>query len=296
MAAGAVVGALGCQKERGEVQDREAGKSQMHLVDALGREIVLEKTPQRLISLAPNITEILFAVGLGDKVVGVTSWDNYPPQVAKIERVGDYGNPNLEKIIWLKADLVLVAYGVPKSSIEAMEKHGLKVMALPDDSLEDVAKSMRMVVAACGDAASSFEARVAAVTGRTASLQPSEHPKVLFLISLEPIMCVGSKTFISDMIEKAGGVNLGASFGENYPNVSAEALVEKRPDMLFLAEDLGKKAKTQEGKEILRKLGLVDVPAHALADDLTQRPGPRAVEGLEEMARLLHPGVFAPLK
>jgi len=298
--AGVALWAVGCGHKETEIHRTVQAQGGFSITDALGRQVAFEKTPQRLVSLAPSITEILFALGLGGEVVGVTTWDDYPPEVQRIEKVGDYGNPSLEKIIWLKADLVLVTYGVPKPSIEALEKQGLTVMALPDDSLADVLQSIRLVGKVCGvskkseELASSLEARIEAVRANAEGQQPSQRPKALFLISLSPLMCAGSKTFINDVIDTAGGENLGAQFGENYPTISAEVLLKQKPDALFLAEDVAKAAEKKDGRKILRTLGLSDRPRHTLPDDLMLRPGPRAVDGLELMAKALHPGASGP--
>lgn len=288
------IAALGCRGRTVESRGGTQAGGAISLVDALGREVRLERPVQRVISLAPSITEILFALGLGNRVVGVTTWDDYPPEVAQIQRVGDYGNPSLEKIVWLKPDLILVTYGVPKPSIEALEKHGLTVMALPDDSLADVVKSVRMVGKACGvetmsgELASRLKGRIGAVQLALPS-EPVHRPKVLYLVSLQPLMCAGAGTFIDDMIRKAGGENLGAGFGDNYPTPSAELLLAFRPDVLLLGEHVEQEACEKGGQEILHKVGLSSCRTCTLPDDLIQRPGPRAIDGLELMVEALYP-------
>ena len=169
-------------------------------VDDLGRPVTTEGIPQRIISLAPSNTEILFALGLGDKVMGVTDWCDYPPEALETEKVGGYDTPNIEKIAALNPDLILAAHGLPLDVIDALEDRGLTVFGIKTTDLDDLLDDIRTVGSITGKEAeanaltSEMESRIKAVTDRTAELE--QRPEVFYVVWHEPLFTVGSGTFI----------------------------------------------------------------------------------------------------
>ncbi|MFO7995709.1 MAG: ABC transporter substrate-binding protein [Dehalococcoidia bacterium] len=262
-------------------------------IDDLGRTVIIDGIPERIISLAPSNTEILFALGLGDKVVGVTDWCDYPPEALEKEKVGAYDTPNIERIAALNPDLILAAHGLPLDIIDALENLELTVFGIKTTDLDDLLNDIRTVGNITGEEAaanvltSEMESRIAAVTDQTEGLE--QRPKVFYIVWHDPLFTVGSETFIHELIEKAGGVNI---FGDlsGYPVVSIEEVLPRDPEVIITsvwsfewalnATELASTNASQEG-------GIFTCD-----DDLVQRPAPRIVDGLEWFAYFIHPAIF----
>jgi iron complex transport system substrate-binding protein len=262
-------------------------------IDDLGRTVIIDGIPERIISLAPSNTEILFALGLGDKVVGVTDWCDYPPEALEKEKVGAYDTPNIEKIAALNPDLILAAHGLPLDIIDALENLELTVFGIKTTDLDDLLNDIRTVGNITGEEAaanvltSEMESRIAAVTDQTEGLE--QRPKVFYIVWHDPLFTVGSETFIHELIEKAGGVNI---FGDlsGYPVVSIEEVLPRDPEVIITsvwsfewalnATELASTNASQEGR------------IFTCDDDLVQRPAPRIVDGLEWFAYFIHPAIF----
>jgi iron complex transport system substrate-binding protein len=275
------------------------------VTDSVGRSIVLERPATRVVSLAPSNTEILFAIGAGDAVVGVTTVDDYPPEVKSRASVGGMSaqSMNLEVLVSLEPDLVLATAGVQGPAIAPLERLGLAVVALDAERPGDVPANIRAVgrlVAAeakADEVASAFEARLAAVRDRVAA-RPGPRPKVLYLLYDDPLMTVGPATILGRMIETVGGENIFDDVSQNYPTPSDEQVVVRRPEVILATFGLmnaGDASLERNRERLLKRPGWQDVPAVrdgrivALDEDLTTRVGPRLVEGLEAMERALAP-------
>jgi iron complex transport system substrate-binding protein len=264
-------------------------------VDDLGRLVAINGTPQRIVSLAPSNTEILFALGLGDKVVGVTDQDDYPPEAAEKEKVGGYINPDIEKIVALKPDLVLVAYGTSMDVIDSMVGLGLTVFGIKTTDLNDLLNDITTVGKITGKEAkataltSEMENTIKAVAAKTAELQ--QRPRVFYIVGNGPLWTAGSGTFINELIEKAGGVNICENI-TGYSEVSLEYVVACNPQIIITSSWPG----VYEWAMNSTELGITDARqsgcVYTCDDDLVQRPGPRLVEGLEWFAHFIHPEVF----
>lgn len=275
------------------------------VTDSVGRSLTLEKPAGRIVSLAPSNTEILFAIGAGDAVVGVTMVDDYPPEVKSRTSVGGMSaqSMNLETIVALKPDLVLATAGVQGPAIEPLERLGLAVVALDAQRPDDVAANIRTVGRIVGreseadGVATAFEARLAAVRARVAARQ-GLRPKVLYLLYDDPMMTVGPGTFLGRLIEEAGGVNLFADVSQSYPTPSDEEVVVRAPEVVLATFGLmngGGRSAEENRDRLLKRPGWKDVPAvrerriHALDEDIATRVGPRLVDGLEAMESALAP-------
>jgi iron complex transport system substrate-binding protein len=264
-----------------------------YVFDDLGRLVAINGTPQRIISLAPSNTEILFALGLGDKVVGVTDYCDYPPEALNKTKVGGYINPDIEKIVALNPDLILVAYGTPMDVIDTMVGLGLTVYGIKTTDLDDLLNDIRRVgeitdkEVEAQALTSEMASRVQAVTNQTEELE--QRPRVFYIVWHDPLWTAGSGTFIDELIEKAGGVNICQNI-TGYSTVSIEEVIARDPEIIITSElsydwainstDLAGTNASQSGR------------IYTCDDNLVQRPGPRLVEGLEWFAHFIHPEIF----
>jgi iron complex transport system substrate-binding protein len=271
------------------------------VTDQLGRTVKLDKVPQRIISLGPANTEILYALGLADRVVAVTSFDNYPPDVKQKPNIGGFSNPNLEQVVSLSPDLVVAAPIHEKQVIPQLESKGITVLALAPKTIDDVEKAIALVgqvtgsSARAGQVVSDMEKRVKAVTDKAGPLSVDQRPRVLYLVWHDPLMGSGRDTFHDELIRKAGGANVITEPG--YPNISLESVVQANPDVILAGVGMGQgqDAPLKFAREESR---LRDVSArlsnrvHGVDTDVAGRAGPRIVDALETFAKLIHPELF----
>lgn len=189
----------------------------------------------RIVSFRPNVTEILFALGAGGKVVGVTEFCNYPPEAKKIAKIGGYANRSLEKILSLKPDLAVLVPDATTPKIEsALKRSGIEVLVVRADSLEDVDASIRAIAAKLGVATRGDEL-VASMKKRTAASVGTltTKPKALMVIQRRPLVVAGSGTFLSSLMDKAGVDNIAGRSSLPYPRFSMEAVIAQRPEVIF---------------------------------------------------------------
>ena len=273
------------------------------LTDGLGREVKLGSAAQRVVSLAPSNTEILFALGAGDKVVGRDEFSDYPEEAKAIASVGgSMGEYSLEAIVALKPDLVLASELNSPELVSSLEKLGLTVYYLPNPkSFEELYTNLETVATLTGRDATkltdSLKARVAAVDEKIAIL--SYAPVVFYEIdATDPSKpyTAGVDTFINLIIQRAGGINFTglASITDSYPQVSLEQLVVTPPDFIILGDSMwGTTPEVVAGRPGWGTLtAVVDGHVYPFDDNLVSRPGPRLVDGLEALAKLLHPDSF----
>jgi iron complex transport system substrate-binding protein len=265
------------------------------LSDAVGRRVRVPAAVNRIVSLAPGVTEMLFAVGAGDRVVGVTDWCDFPPEAAGREKVGGLVNPSLERIASLRPDLVVAtADGNRAADVLLLERMNIAVWVIDTRSLEDVWRSMLEIGRLTGREAAAVplvdesRARVAALTLRVMGLP---RPTVLFLVGLEPPVAAGPGTFIDDLIAAAGGRNVMAESPVRYPLVGAEALLALDPDAVVVdsVEGAGDESSLARRPYLARLRAVRQGRVHRLRSDAVLRPGPRAVDGLEALIEILHP-------
>ncbi len=268
------------------------------VTDELNRSVAIVANPKRIISLAPNLTEMLFALGLGDRVIGVTSYCDYPPAAKTKEKVGDTLTPNLERIIALKPDLVFVTTSSQLEKItRQLNQLQIPVYVTNPRSVSEVLASIQHLGDVTGATAqaeklhSELTARINAVTSRVAA-QPK--PKALFLVQDTPLLVAGSDTFLHDLVTLAGGTSITPDV-KGYPQFSRETAIARAPEVII---DPGRPENKALADSVLRK-DYATTPAIKqnriihIDPDLTNRPGPRLIEGLEQLARALHPLAFA---
>jgi len=286
----------------------------LEVVDGLGRKVSVARPAVRIVSLAPSNTEILFAIGAGDRVVGRTTVDTYPPEALKLTSVGGMTPQgiNLEAIVALRPDLVLATGGVQAPIVAPIERLGLPVVALDAEDFEGVARNIRLVGKLTDHSADAdrlttrFLDRVQAVRARVASRTgPRPRPRVLYLISEDPLVTAGPKTFIGQMIETAGGINIFGDVSKRYPKPSEEEILSRAPDVIltsFGAMNAEGRDESARRANLRSRPGWGAIPAvrdgriALLEADRMSRPGPRLVEGLEAMADALETAPQAPKK
>lgn len=274
------------------------GKRPVAAVDAGGREISLEEAPGRIVSLAPSNTEILFALGLGDRVVGVTNYCNYPAEVAGVEKVGDYWSPNYEAIVALEPDLIL-AVGTPDSQqVIDLEGYGLTVFLLQAETVEQVPEDIRLIGTITG-ATEAAEALAGEVTGRidavkaaVGSVAATDRASVFWVLD-SGLWTVGPGSFVHDLITLAGGSNVATDLGQAYAQYSMEGLLQADPDVIIvplLDSTLGDALTALEGWDSLRAVR--EGRVFQVDPDVVSRPGPRIAEAIELVAGLIYPDLF----
>lgn len=266
-------------------------------VDMVGRQVEIQTPPRRIVSLAPSLTEILFALGAEDTLVGVTDYDNYPPQVREKPSVGGGIDPNLEVIVALRPDLVLVAADANRwGTLVQLERLNIPVYGVKPIGVEGVLDSIEKVGEAVGRRQQA-EALIAEMRDRLNAVSEKvgelAKPKVLYAVWIDPLIVAGRDTVIHDLIRLAGGANAVRERG--FPRLSLEAVFDHPPDLILLAFDRGGLGY----REVLPHLpGWEDMPAvrqgavRVIDASLMNRPGPRIVEAVEILGRVLHPEVF----
>ncbi len=279
------------------------GPFPLTLTDDLEREVILSALPQRVVSLAPSNTEILFAVGAGDQVVGVTQYCNYPPEAQDREQIGGFSAKTIsvEKIVALEPDLVLAAGAIHQPVIEALEQLDVPVYALDPNTLDDVYTGIELVGRMTGheeEAAQTVEemkGSVAAVTEQVATIPQEDRLTVYWEVFDEPRMTAGPGTFTGQLIELAGGVNIFADVSEEYPQISDEVVIGRNPAVIMGPETMGDKLTIET---VAQRPGWDQVDAvqnkriYLFDGDMVSRSGPRLAQVLEVMAEALYPDLF----
>jgi len=267
--------------------------------DALGREISVPAPPRRLIALAPNLTEILYALGLGDRVVGVTNHCNYPPEASLKPKVGSYIHLNVEQIISLSPDLVLGTMdGNERYVLDLLEQANIKVFFVNPRDVRQAIETISTVAIVCGlpEKARQISGHLTLRLNRVLeTTRTVKRPLVFLQINIQPIMTVNRNTVHHDIIHLAGGDNMTADEPVTYPRISLEEVIRRKPEVILISS-MERKGRFEKARQDW--LQWTSIPAvqngrvHLIDSDLIDRPSPRLVDGLEIMAKLLHPGAF----
>lgn len=276
-------------------QSASASAFPVTVTDDASQSVTINAEPKRIVSLAPANTEIAFALGLGDKVVGVTTYDDYPAEVTRISKVGDFTTPNIEAIAAAKPDLVLATTGVQADALKRLKALGATVLAIDPQTLDGVYTDIGRVGRATGTAekatavVGSMKAEVAGVQKAVEGTAPVS---VFVEIAQNPLYTAGKGTLIDELIGLAGGTNVVTKPG--YVAYSSEQLIEADPQVY-----LATKGSMSDPAALAKRAGhaklsaVLDNRVYVLDDNLVSRPGPRIVEGLKQIAEALHPEAFA---
>ncbi|MBI4527314.1 MAG: cobalamin-binding protein [Deltaproteobacteria bacterium] len=254
--------------------------------------------PRRIVSLAPSVTETLFALGLGDRLVGVTAYCDYPPQAQKLPKIGDFVSPNIEAILAKKPDLVIgVAGATDLGKAKEMERLGLKVFLVSVTNLSDILISIRSIARRLGnqEAGEKLVMRIGAQVQEVKKrIERAPRRPALFVVGIRPLVAAGRKNFIDELITLAGGKNIVGNVSQPWLNLPEEYVVAKAPQVIIEA---GMGSEREDSTK--RWADLKSVPAvregriYSYPSDKILRPGPRFGEALAELARLIHPECFA---
>jgi len=274
----------------------------IEVTDQLGRVVKLEKIPERIISLAPSNTEILFALGLGDKVVGVTDFCNYPPEAQEKPKIGGFSTTNIEEVVALSPDLILATQRHEASIIKALEGKGLTVFALAPQTLDEILESITLIGEITGkeeeasQLVTEMSNRIKAVTDKTDGLSEAERPRVLYITWDDPLTTAGGDTWYEELIVKAGGINIAHDL-TRFPAISLEAVIAANPQVIIagIGMGTGEDSPLQFAltEERLRNVDArINNRVYGIDLDLSGRAGPRIVDGLEQFAKAIHPELF----
>ena len=276
-----------CRSEKPAVSDRSAARE---MTDDLGRRVIVPQKIERAISLAPSLTESIFAVGAGDRLVGVTTFCDYPPEAEKIPKVSDTLTPNLEAIIALRPQIIFVSTASQlENFFNTLEKQNIAVFVTAPNNLDDVFKNLLTFGELFGTKPQAeklvgeLKSRVAAVSEKVKDKTPV---KVFTQIDKDPLYTIGKDSFITDLITRAGGESVTKDLPTPYPKISRETALASNPDAIILSES----ANNLAPNEVFKNSNAVkNGKVFKISADMISRPGPRLVDGLEQIAKDLHP-------
>ena len=267
------------------------------VIDEAGRRVSLPAKIDRIISLAPNLTEIVYGVGAGDRLVGDTTYCDYPAEAKNVAKVGDTMHPNIERIIALKPQLVLVSTA---SQLEAftrqLDEQHIAVYVTNPRSLDEVFRS----IAAFGNLFGTGERTAKLLSDLKkrsdaidVALKQVKPVRVFYQLSDSPLYSIGRDAFQTDLVRRAGGVSVTADVPGAFPRYSNEAALASRPDAIILPTggSMGD-ANSTVAAPLRNSPAVLNNRVYKINEDHLSRPGPRLVDGLEEMARALHPEAF----
>lgn len=277
-------------------RDSQAGTREV--TDGAGRRVRVPLRPERIITLAPNLTEIVYAVGAGPRLVGNTTFCDYPAEARQVAKVGDTLHPSIERIIALKPQLIFVSTA---SQLEAftkqLDEQNIAVYITDPHDLEGVFQSIQ-VIGELVDEREKAASLVTSLRARAVSTEEkvrNEKPvSVFYQLSAEPLYTAGRDSFITDLVRRAGGVSVTADVPGAWPRYSDESALAARPDVVIMAtgDSMGAQANAEVAKPLRRSPAVLNNRVYKINGDFLSRPGPRLVDGLEQMARALHPELF----
>ncbi len=267
--------------------------SQIEIYDDLNRKIKFEKPPNRIVSLAPSITETLFFLGLGDKVVGVTRYCDFPPEAKTKKIIGGVIDPNYEIIVSLKPDLIIMTVeGNTKEAFDKLSSLGFKIFVTNPRNFEGIFKTILDIGKICG-----VEKRAIFLVdslknelGKIKKINTSKtKPKVFVLLSLNPLMTAGKNTFINEIIENAGGTNIAENSKQNYPIFNREEILKLDPDIIILTDpEIEKDELLNFFPEWKHMKAIKENKIFKINPDILLRPSPRVILATKIIAQMIN--------
>ena len=268
-----------------------ADRFPLALKDDRGVAVRLAAPPHRVVSLAPSLTEIVFLLGRGGSLVGVTRFCNVPGAASAVPKIGGVSDPDVERIVALSPDLVLCTTdGNPRDKVRVLEEMGIPCFAVAPQDLDAVFTAIERLGILLG-AADRGRAEAEGLRHRAHLARPPSvaagKPSVLFVVSTAPIIAAGEGTFMDELVRLSGGRNAAARFSGRYPRLSVEGLVAARPDVIFVAGMAGVERFPPEVTRWKEVPAFRDGAVITLDGDLVTRPGPRLVTALERVSAAL---------
>ena len=256
-----------------------------------------ESIPRRIVSLAPSITETVFALGFGNRLVGVTSHCDYPAEAKRLPKIGDFMSPSLEVIAAKQPDLVIGVTGATDpAKAREIERLGIKITLVSVSSVSEILSSFKHIAALLGDpdaGATLIEKITAQFDKVKKRVAPAPRRSTLLAVGLRPLVAVGGKNFLDELITLAGGENIAGNASQPWLNLPDEYVVAKAPQVIIQA-GMGSDASrpTRQWSDLKSIPAVKERRVYTYNSDKILRPGPRIGEGLEEIARLIHPECF----
>jgi iron complex transport system substrate-binding protein len=258
---------------------------------------VVAANPQRIVSLTPSVTEILFALGAGDDVVGVSQYSDFPPQATRLPRVGSFLTPNLEAIIALRPTLVIgIGLSSEMRQIRALRETGCSILTIRDDSVAEIEDSIREIGRKTGRTSAArrlleeLDAKIGEVRTRVSKLP---RVRVLMLVGHEPLIAVGSGTFLDDLLKLSNADNIADSIGQQWPKLSIEYIIAMKPQVILdgqMGSDPG--APTRFWQKYSSIPAVRNHRVYGYPSDRILHAGPHIGTSLEMLAAMIHPGAF----
>ncbi len=271
---------------------------QGNITDDLGRTVQIKGIPQRIVSLSPSNTEIVYALGLEDRLIGVTTYCNYPPEAQKKLQVSGYSTVDVEKVVSLQPDLILADSIHKTEVIPALEKLGIPVIGIVAPSLDQLLADIELVGKISGkqNAASvlvaSLKQRITAVEEKTAG---ASKPRVFFVTWHDPLWTVGRGSMIDDLIVRAGGSNMASDLKANQ-TIDLETAIQRNPEVIVVLSSMGDQAVSYNFLKNEPRFQATDAlknnRVYQVDSDIFGRTTPRTIDALEELAKLIHPELF----
>lgn len=279
-----------CRSELKQANSSEHARSRQ-VVDDLGRSVNLPAKITRVVSLAPNLTENIFAVGAGDRLVGVTTFCNYPDEAKSIAKIGDTMTPNMESIVALRPDVVFVSTASQiETFMKTLEANGIAVYVTNPTSLDGVLKNLTQLGVLFGTEnlantlVTDLQRRVTLAKPPAALQVIHPHPRVFVQISREPLFTIGKQSFLTDLIAMAGGQSVTAEIETAYPKLSKETAARMDPLIIILS----KSDDNLEPNDIFKHSVAVKTGrVYSIDADILSRPGPRLVDALEQISNAI---------
>jgi iron complex transport system substrate-binding protein len=274
---------------KSETAQDQANIPTREVTDDLGRKVVIPVNIERVVSLAPNLTENIFAVGAGEKLVGVTTFCNYPPEAEKIAKVSDTQTPNMEAIIALKPNIVFVSTASQLENFtKILEQQNITVFVTNPQNLEDVLQNLRKFGELFGTR-DKAEKLIAELENRVKAVEENvggkPRIKVFVQIDKDSLYTIGKDSFITDLINRAGGESVTKDVATAYPKLSKETALALNPDAIILSES----PNNLEPNEVFKNSSAVkNSKVFKINADIISRPAPRIVDALEQIANALH--------
>ncbi|MCU1288186.1 MAG: ABC-type transporter, periplasmic subunit [Acidobacteria bacterium] len=281
-----------CRSENPRAQNdtiaRETGTREV--TDDLGRKIKIPLVIERAVSLAPSLTESVFAVGAGDRLVGVTSYCDYPSETQNIRKVGDTISPNMETIIALKPQIVFVSTASQiETFTKTLENQNIPVFVTNPSNLNGVLSNLKQLGDIFGTGARAekliddLQKRIADVEN---NVKGAGVTRVFVQISKEPLFTIGKDSFLTEIIERAGGVSVTKTVETAYPKLSKETALALSPEAIIVSDSEDNK---EPNEVFANSPAVVNNRVYKINADLLSRPAPRIVDGIEQIAKALHP-------
>ena len=275
----------------------DARIDQREATDEAGRKVRVPVRVERIVSLAPNLTEIVYAIGAGDRLVGDTTFCDYPPEAKQVRKVGDTLHPSVERIIALQPQLVLVSTASQLETFtKELDSHQISVFVTDPRDLEGVFHSIEKLGLLLNEPErasallKSLRDRANAVEG---AVRSTRRPRVFYQLSAEPLYTAGHDSFVTDLIKRAGANSVTSDVRGAWPRYSNESALAAQPDAIILPTggSMGS-ANSEVASPLKRSPAVLAGRVYKINDDYLTRPGPRLVDGLEQIARALHPEAF----